>query len=157
MHWCADINALQRPLLQTSASWWKQRWPFPPHPHISCVSDRRLLVVSALLYVCLFELKAAGGKEDVKEDKIWLHIWPPPPLSAPSHPSHLCITASCNCRHQIKPLYDPSRTETGKLPPEPTAELFASSGGGAQFAATKATWNLFLSTKGEKRTELWCQ
>lgn len=87
------------------------------------------LSVLFCMFVCLFELKAAGEKEDVKEDKVWLHIWPPP-LSAPSHPSHLCFTASCDCKHQIKPLYDPSRTETGKLSPEPTAELFASRGGG---------------------------
>lgn len=106
-------------------------------------------------FVCLFELKAAGGEEDVKEDKVWLLIWPTPP--APSHPSHPCITASCDCRHQIKPLYYPSHTETGKLPSEPTAELFAAGGGGAQFAATKATWDLFLSTKRENRTELLCQ
>lgn len=103
-------------------------------------------------FVCLFELKAAGGEEDVKEDKVWLHIWPPPPSSLTSIPPlHYCIL----WLHQIKPLYYPSHTETGKLPSEPTAELFAAGGGveGGTVCCYKS--NLGSLPVDQRREEDW--
>lgn len=141
MHWCADINALQRPLLHTSSRFFLQL-----EEPVYCVSGWRFPGISAAL------LFSKRREDDERLDHVWL-------CSSLTDVLPLQNTASCVCTRWTyhKPsLFIHSAHKKQRKPSnsKPFFELSASRGGLSKTWCYKSKLES-LPVKLKERTELW--
>jgi len=121
MHWCVNINALQRPF---SSDFFLLSWLLPsPEESVSSVKYHFLLFRPEIPghHCCLVADSNAGRKRGCRKrmNRVWLHISTPPWLPHIYKASYFRYTASCNpvticIRCAIKPLYVSYLHKTGR-------------------------------------------